>query len=430
MTAEIAVMNRFGVALAADSAVTVGSNKIFNTADKLFALSRHYPVGIMVYGNAHFMHVPWETVVKVYRKELGEQCFDTLHEYAEDFFQHILTEPRYSSSDVERQIIGSIFAGWLEDFLRNLNLFLHEHFNHDPSEVEVHDVFTRSIDEKIDSLNNVSYADGFDQSFYDWFAGTYYDYIAQIVHDNVKLNIEGDVLDKIVYIAASLICSDIYSDSKSGIVIAGFGEYDIFPSLHAFQVDGIFNGVLKYKEVRTAVIGPANSAEIVPFAQQEMVHAFLTGIDPGLRRELNSFLKDTVNVYPNFIESILKEKYNADGSRPIDPTVLESIKEAIEAKGNELLNEYLSTFERLRRSKFISPIVETVASFPKEELAAMAEALVNLTSIKRKVTNQRETVGGPTDVAVISKGDGFIWIKRKHYFDQSLNHQYFNYLKR
>jgi hypothetical protein len=75
--------------------------------------------------------------------------------------------------------------------------------------------------------------------------------------------------------------------------------------------------------------------------------------------------------------------------------------------------------------------MDTVSSFPKEELAAMAEALVNLTSIKRKMSYESETVGGPIDVAVISKGDGFIWIKRKHYFQPELNHTYFsNYMKR
>ena len=35
-----------------------------------------------------------------------------------------------------------------------------------------------------------------------------------------------------------------------------------------------------------------------------------------------------------------------------------------------------------------------------------------------------ETVGGPVDVAVISKGDGFIWIDRKHYFSRELNDQF------
>ena len=41
-----------------------------------------------------------------------------------------------------------------------------------------------------------------------------------------------------------------------------------------------------------------------------------------------------------------------------------------------------------------------------------------------------ETVGGPVDVAVISKGDGFIWIKRKHYFKSEYNQSFMmNYFK-
>ena len=67
---------------------------------------------------------------------------------------------------------------------------------------------------------------------------------------------------------------------------------------------------------------------------------------------------------------------------------------------------------------------------PKGELAEMAESLVNLTSFKRRVTLDVETVGGPIDVAVISKGDGFVWIKRKHYFDPEHNpHFFINYYR-
>src|ERR1022692_518481 len=67
----------------------------------------------------------------------------------------------------------------------------------------------------------------------------------------------------------------------------------------------------------------------------------------------------------------------------------------------------------------------------KDELAAMAESLVNLTSFKRRITAEAETVGGPIDVAVISKGDGFVWIRRKHYFDRNLNPGFFaNYYRR
>lgn len=63
---------------------------------------------------------------------------------------------------------------------------------------------------------------------------------------------------------------------------------------------------------------------------------------------------------------------------------------------------------------------------PKNELAEMAEALVNLTSIKRRMSSDAETVGGPVDVALISKGDGFIWIRRKHYFKPERNQHFFS----
>ena len=60
-------------------------------------------------------------------------------------------------------------------------------------------------------------------------------------------------------------------------------------------------------------------------------------------------------------------------------------------------------------------------------MASLAESLVNITSLKRKFSldGYQQTVGGPTDVATISSNDGFIWIKRKHYFDGKINPQYY-----
>ena len=75
----------------------------------------------------------------------------------------------------------------------------------------------------------------------------------------------------------------------------------------------------------------------------------------------------------------------------------------------------------MSRHYFSDRVMEMVASLPKDELGAMAESLVNLTKFKRRVTKEEETVGGPIDVAVITKGDGFVWIRRKHYFRPELN---------
>jgi hypothetical protein len=63
--------------------------------------------------------------------------------------------------------------------------------------------------------------------------------------------------------------------------------------------------------------------------------------------------------------------------------------------------------------------------FPVDELAELAETLMSIESLKERVTRPTESVSGPIDVAVISKADGFIWIRRKHYFEAELNPRFF-----
>lgn len=70
------------------------------------------------------------------------------------------------------------------------------------------------------------------------------------------------------------------------------------------------------------------------------------------------------------------------------------------------------------------PLMGAVAQLSKEDLAEMAESLVYLTYLKRRFTMDEESVGGPVDIAVITKGDGFVWIKRKHYFSPELNQSF------
>jgi len=71
MSCEVAVMNKRGVALAADSAVTLSGRKIYHTAEKLFQLSSGALIGILTYGSADIMGVPWETVVKMFGRKLA-----------------------------------------------------------------------------------------------------------------------------------------------------------------------------------------------------------------------------------------------------------------------------------------------------------------------------------------------------------------------
>lgn len=114
MTAEIAIMNKEAIALASDSAVTMigeSDQKIFTSANKLFALSKYHHIGIMVYGSAIFMGVPWETIIKIYRNSLGKKKFDTLKEYASNFIEFLDNgNPLFPNSVQEEYLRGSIYA--------------------------------------------------------------------------------------------------------------------------------------------------------------------------------------------------------------------------------------------------------------------------------------------------------------------------------
>ncbi len=60
-----------------------------------------------------------------------------------------------------------------------------------------------------------------------------------------------------------------------------------------------------------------------------------------------------------------------------------------------------------------TPVKPVPDMLPREELAVAAEALVNLQSLKQRMTMKTESVSGPIDVVMISKGDGLVWVKRK-----------------
>lgn len=46
MTAVVGILNKQAVAIAADSAVTIGGKTILNKSNKVFTLSKYHPVGL------------------------------------------------------------------------------------------------------------------------------------------------------------------------------------------------------------------------------------------------------------------------------------------------------------------------------------------------------------------------------------------------
>jgi hypothetical protein len=187
-------------------------------------------------------------------------------------------------------------------------------------------------------------------------------------------------------------------------------------------MEGVLLNFVKARrnENKSATIAEDNASVIAPFAQGEMVSLFMEGIDPRFAQRIGGALED----FGDGLADRLVVGTNASGRR--ETTLRKEITQAKEALVQKFFEDLATYIQR----RHIQPVVTAVSNLPKEDLAAMAESLVSLTSFKRRVTHDPETVGGPIDVAVISKGDGFIWIRRKHYFDPALNHHFFaNYFR-
>ncbi len=420
MTAEVAIFNKSAVALAADSAVTISSQKVYNSANKVFSLSKHHPIGIMIYGNAEFMGVPWETTIKWYRQELGARSFKTLRTQAEDFIKFLEKTNLFRPQIQDEYLTFSVFS-YFKEIKKEIIKLAGEYTS---TEGSISDSDTRflvrhTINEHYQDLDNDKDLKHLPDTFAANFIRRHKKAIKKIADEVFeKLPLDAASIRKLHRIAAYLFSKSVFPNDTSGVVVAGFGRGDVFPSSVTYELECKVDGFLKYSEIsrKSTVITEDNSASITAFAQTEMVYTFMQGTDPFLARISGEFLEEVFKLYPEVIVEELGIKNSKEGKR---------LRKSLKQKSQELYRSYNEMVERYQREKHVHPILTMVQVLPKDELAVMAETLVNLTSFKRRVTEGMETVGGPIDVAVISKGDGFVWIKRKHYFEAPLNHQFF-----
>ena len=237
-----------------------------------------------------------------------------------------------------------------------------------------------------------------------------------------------EYLDEKVKSDLLLLISNIFVRNRfilrsSGVVIAGYGTTEVFPRIVSYVVEGVFDGKVRkvLQPTKSNIQNDDFVTQIIPYAQDEMVWTFLTGIDPGIEKFSEEYLQEIFKKYP---ESINRHNISLGDEE------LKLLKSYLWKGGEQLFADFREALSSFQRKNNTQPILDMVRVLPKDELAAMAESLVNLTVFKRKISKSVETVGGPIDVAVISKGDGFIWVKRKHYFKPELNQHFFaNYFK-
>ena len=433
MTAEIAILNRNAVAMAADSAVTLqlsGGQKIYNTVNKLFTLSKYRPAGVMVYGSADFMQIPWETIIKMYRADLYDKKYDSLEDYASDFVNFFERENILFPEELQGESARTYLRLGFYRLQQQINTEVERTIKTIGSidEEQVRTLVREKAVDFLAELEKCKDLPGFTQDDVTKCGAKCEKDIRDTIEDVFEKLPVQECNEQLQRAGSLILCKRFARRDYSGLVIAGYGERDVFPMLLAYECECVINNKLRYIETNRVKIGTTKGtlvASVVPFAQREMVNRFMEGVDPKYRENVEGYVSTLLGQgYPNRIAEALAGKISSE--------LQESVRKELVELGGKLAQDFAQGLEQYRQTQFIDPVIDSVASLPKDELAAMAESLVNLTAFKRRMTSvETDTVALPIDVAVISKGDGFIWIKRKHYFEPPLNPHFFsNYYRK
>lgn len=414
MTAIVGVLNKHAVAIAADSAVTMGdTHKVVNSANKIFTLSKYNPVAVMTYNNASFMGVPWDIIIKEYRKQLKDVNFQTLYEYASDFVQYLYKRNFFCDEQTQAEFMT--FA--LDAFLNICHREIKDETGTDVG-VQTREQLEKKLSDCLSANKVAEKCDGFKSYSYDDFKKFAYAKIDD--HVNGK-DIDADLLMEsfFYYLSAKFSAPLPYT----GLVFVGYGESEIYPSLYPINVSIAINNHLKYywdKPNIAEIKEHESGAIIIPFAQTDVTQTIIRGINPTFQDIIYNVTGKSMASFSKAITDILD-------TNPSTAALSSAIK-GLDLKS--MIESMTSQIQEEMRKTYTAPLLNTVVALDKEDMANMAESFISLTSLVRRMQPGEETVGGPVDVAVISKGDGFVWINRKHYFKPELNTSFFsNYFK-
>lgn len=422
MTSEVVVMNSLGVALATDSAATVSNGeigKVFNSADKLFMLSKRHPVGVMIYGNAAILGVPWETIIKMFRRQLDGVRYDKLEDYGKALIAYLDRNEHFFPQELQDRFylrsLEQLFAKLADRIEDNVFAALAEGKN--PAEV-LNEIALDVIAKEMKRWESVPDATCLETGVGVRLAGRLSDKISELIAASFSMfRIDHEATEALYGLARLIVAREkILPETLTGLVVAGFGESEHFPVMQHVEIGEIYEGRLKYRCKKTERIDCDNPSHVEPFADADMVNTFLHGMNPRFEVTMMSeFAKLVLNLPDEVVNAIgdLDDKQKAKWKRKFKP---------------ESHKAYLNLVDKLeeqRREKHLGPIRQAVINMPKDELGHAAARLVSLNWFQKRMSLTTETVGGPVDVAVISKGDGFVWIERKHYFRPELNRHFF-----
>lgn len=412
MTAIVGVLNKRAVAIAADSAVTLGNtHKVLNSGNKIFRLSKYAPVGIATYGTASLMGNPWEVVIKQYRRVLKETKFPKFKDYVSDFLQFLRNNAFFSSNENQKNYLQIQMQ-----YFYDINVRLSQKRSIFPT--DNHQALLDELNEcKVANQASTNIVEDFRTYPLTDFKNYAQDAITKLAAEIPFLS---DPVDANTFVESYFYymrLDNLERNLESGLVFVGYGEDELYPSMQEVVITFGFDKKLQHRYGEyTEISNDGTSASITPFAQYDVAQTVIRGVNPSFYEVMSQAFDESMKDFKKQIADVIR-------TQPAMTALADSIESLNTAR---ITQSYINTARTKFKELYTKPLVQTITNLGITDMTNLAESFVSLTSLVRRMTPKEETVGGPVDVAVITKGDGFIWIKRKHYFDPNLNKHFFD----
>jgi hypothetical protein len=411
MTSEIAIMNRKGVALAADSVGTLvrvaaknQTPKSFDTLHKLFQLPNSHGVGVMFYGNADCMGIPMETLIRMYS---GGEELPYLSDHVESFLNYLA---KFNFSEEQfKAYVSKTGHRLVKRVCTKIDKEVEAELSERGSltKQRITKITDRHFDESFELITPLAKDASVKWNHRKSLAAKYGSLIQNIAETTLKKRpISKAKRSKIKQWVIDACC--INPDTFTGLVFAGFGEQEHFPGCIELDVKGVLGDQVISRQKSSQSIEIDNDVIIRPFAEADDVITFMK----GMNHDVQTFIQRAQEhlLTQSLPDALAQALGKALALKPNQTTKVREIAAVVGGGADERFNEEL---RKLQSEEFTMPVFGATRHMTPDLLAKMAETLIDLVSFRQEMSISSETVGGPIDVAVITKCDGFMWAKRK-----------------
>jgi hypothetical protein len=382
MTTEVLVMNASAVAMAADTAVSIPygtGTKTYTRARKLLSMHETQPVAVMVWDAPGHLSLPWEVIVGEFRKK-HPAVLNELDQYVEAFFDFVDTEAgRWVAGTDEITLLETVLDPeiYLLQQLWSRRLDARDRPDSDSAvaaaAADVAQEFaavTRRKQLEVDRWTRQRASDlaPLDPTIREHFATG-----ARSLWDQLDAAARQELVElgreRMVHIVG-----DEYS--SSGLVFAGYGSNELFAQARVWRVSGRLASKTRRVERRRFAISRDQPSIIVPVGQEGVINSFLKGIHP----DVDKLVSDLVRTFTAQL-----------GMEHLATDVKDQFDSQVATRGQE--------------------VARAVEFLPAGDLAVVAGDLVRMTALRNRATITADTVGGPIDVILLSRAEGFRWVE-------------------